>query len=62
MRFLDFKMNYNFPGPEALKNTTALLECHSEDLCYRPENSLLFILLMLGTLWLGISLLKFEQS
>merc|ERR1739838_812759 len=58
----NFKMNCNFPGPEALKNTTALLECHSEDLCYRPENSLLFILLMLGTLWLGISLLKFEQS
>jgi len=52
-------------SPVNITSTTAAYyakNCDSKELCYRPENSILFLALMLGTLWLGITLLKFDQS
>ncbi|XP_076800727.1 solute carrier family 4 member 11-like isoform X2 [Clavelina lepadiformis] len=30
--------------------------------CYKPEESILFLFLMLGTLWLGMTILRFDES
>ena len=38
------------------------MSCTDVGVCYRPENSLLYLVLMLGTLWLGITLYHFEKS
>jgi len=34
----------------------------SELYYHRPENSILFIFLMLATLWVGMTLIKFDES
>lgn len=64
----NFKLNYHFPPSVPTTNASLLMQYAGEtcdaaaNKCYRPENSLLFLVLMLGTLWLGITLLKFDQS
>jgi len=59
----DFKLNYHF---SSMANETASnvsnMSCTDVGVCYRPENSLLYLVLMLGTLWLGITLYHFEKS
>jgi len=61
----NFKKNYHFPPTNVTEAATFVNYtegCSETGLCYRPENSLLFLVLMLGTLWLGYTLLKFDQS
>ena len=59
----DFTLNYHF---SSMANETASnvsnMSCTDVGVCYRPENSLLYLVLMLGTLWLGITLYHFEKS
>jgi len=57
----NFEVNYHFP-PSNFTNVTELIDCQSTEYCYRPENSLLFLVLMLGTLWFGMVLLNFDKS
>uniref|UniRef100_H2YQ29 Bicarbonate transporter-like transmembrane domain-containing protein n=1 Tax=Ciona savignyi TaxID=51511 RepID=H2YQ29_CIOSA len=49
-------------GTAATPISSYPLNCVSKFFCCRPENSILFLFLMCGTLWLGITLLRFDES
>jgi len=55
----DFSLNYHFTS---VANNISNISCTDVGVCNRPENSLLYLVLMLGTLWLGITLYHFEKS
>ena len=48
----------------SMATTTKILpeQCVKEDYCLRPENSILFLFLMFSTLWVGQTLLRFDES
>ncbi|XP_077967625.1 solute carrier family 4 member 11-like isoform X2 [Styela clava] len=58
--------NYNFNETKYQVNETLQQSlpdsCLTEEYCTRPENFILFLFLMLGTLALGLIILRFEQS
>ena len=66
----DFERNYLSDAcrevSSAASNATAYLSDHNgtiivQDECMR-ENSMLYLLLMLGTLWVGVSLYNFNKT
>jgi len=62
----NYDKNYNFITPNTtVANMTSDMCTTSIDgdyTCYRPENFILFLFLMLGTLWLGMALLSMDSS
>uniref|UniRef100_H2YQ28 Bicarbonate transporter-like transmembrane domain-containing protein n=1 Tax=Ciona savignyi TaxID=51511 RepID=H2YQ28_CIOSA len=61
--FLNGTMNATgMNGTAATPISSYPLNCVSKFFCCRPENSILFLFLMCGTLWLGITLLRFDES
>ena len=59
----DFRLNYHTCDDPALNETLVedpLLE--PEILNCEPASSLLFLLLMFGTVWVGISLFNFNKT
>lgn len=63
----DFERNYLSPACQGVDNVTDYLDSHNngtiiiQDDCMR-ENSMLYLLLMLGTLWVGVSLYNFNKT
>lgn len=62
----DHKENYNFEPPNGtslVANSTVCYDLGDQvEECLRPENFVLFLFLMFGTLALGLMILQFEQS
>ncbi|XP_078490164.1 solute carrier family 4 member 11 isoform X3 [Ciona intestinalis] len=59
---LNQTMNTSDPTTATPTVSSYPAECISKIFCCRPENSILFLFLMCGTLWLGLTLLRFDES
>nr|XP_026692294.1 sodium bicarbonate transporter-like protein 11 isoform X2 [Ciona intestinalis] len=59
---LNMTMNTSDPTTATPTVSSYPAECISKIFCCRPENSILFLFLMCGTLWLGLTLLRFDES